>query len=175
LKDPRIIKRHSYKNTLSKLLALALSAASIPAAAGAAQTSGTGPAFQYPAQYSANFAGNTTPSNNYSEGGLLFSDVGSGNNGGCGFAAVDCEASPGDNFSAAFGAAFSWNYMGTDGFGADISIKSTLLDLTAIEFAVDSGDARRHACRFMPTSLKLFRIARNCQLASFRHLERKKG
>ncbi len=125
------------KNTLNSLLALALSAASLTATAGVVQSVGAGSALEYPAQYAANFDGNTTLSNNYSEGGLLFSYVGSDDNGGCGFAGVNCEANPGDNFSAAF----TGNYMGTDGLGAYISIKSTLRDLTAIEFAVDSGYA----------------------------------
>lgn len=123
------------KNTINSLLALALSAASLTATAGVVQSFGTGSALQYPAQYVADFEGNTALSNNYSEGGLLFSYVGSNDNGGCGFAGVNCEANPGDNFSAAF----SGNYMGSDGFGSYISIKSTLRDLTAIEFAADSG------------------------------------
>jgi hypothetical protein len=123
------------KTTVSALLTLALSAASLSAAAGVVQTFGAGSALNYPAQYAADFDGNTLLANHYSEGGLLFSYVGSEDNGGCGFAGVHCEANPGDNFSAAF----SGNYMGTDGLGAYISIKSTLRDLTAIEFAVDSG------------------------------------
>lgn len=125
------------KNTINSLLALALSAASLTASAGVVQSFGAGSALKYPAQYTADFEGNTTLANNYSEGGLLFSYVGSDDNAGCGFAGVNCEANPGDNFSAAF----SGNYMGSDGFGSYISIKSSLRDLTAIEFAADSGYA----------------------------------
>jgi hypothetical protein len=86
------------------------------------------------AQYAANFEGNTTLANNYSEGSMLFSHSGAGSNAGCGYAGVDCVA-PGDAYSLAF----SGNYFATDGSNAYVDIKSQFGSFSAIEFAVDTG------------------------------------
>lgn len=120
---------------MKKILICLLAGLAFSASAAVVQSLGSGSALQYSPQYSSDFELNTSLSNNYSEGGLLFSYVGSDNNAGCGFAAVDCEANPGDGYSASF----SGNYMGTSGSGAYISIKSSVRDLTAIEFAAESG------------------------------------
>ncbi|KPF60229.1 hypothetical protein D621_02055 [beta proteobacterium AAP51] len=103
--------------------------------AGVVQTLGAGSAVSF-VQFSADFTANTTLANNYSEGGLLFSHTGFANdNGGCGYAGVNCEANPGDGYSQAF----SGNYFATAGTNAYIRISSGVTRLTAIEFAADSG------------------------------------
>ncbi len=109
--------------------------AALGSSAAVVQTVGAGSAVTY-VQFSADFTANTSLANNYSEGGLLFSHTGFGNdNGGCGYAGVNCEANPGDGYSQAF----SGNYFGTAGTNAYISISSGATRLTAIEFAADAG------------------------------------
>ena len=109
--------------------------AALGSSAGVVQTLGTGSAVSF-VQFSADFTANTTLANNYSEGGLLFSHTGFANdNGGCGYAGVNCEANPGEGYSQAF----SGNYFATAGTNAYISISSGTTRLTAIEFAADSG------------------------------------
>jgi len=122
---------HTKLKTL--LLAGLSAAASLGASASVIQTIGAGSAVTY-VQHAADFEANTSLANNYSEGGLLFSFSGAGNNSDCGYAGVNC-VEPGDAYSAAF----SGNYMATSGLNAYVSIRSTLRDLAAIEFAVDSG------------------------------------
>jgi hypothetical protein len=109
--------------------------AAVGSSAAVVQTLGAGSAVST-AQFSADFTANTTLANPYSEGGLLFSHTGFANdNGGCGYAGVDCEANPGDGFSQAF----SGNYFATAGSNAFVRISSGDTPLTAIEFAADSG------------------------------------
>lgn len=122
------------KQSFIVLLMAALAAgAAFNTSASVVQTFGTGSAVQQ-ARYSADFELNTDLSNDYVEGGLLFSFNGTGDNAGCGFAGVHC-VEPGELYSAAFGG----NYMATDGMNAYLSIRSLQRDLTAIELAVDSG------------------------------------
>lgn len=85
--------------------------------------------------YSANFGSNTTLSNNYAEGGLLFSYTGSANNNGCGYAGIDCYDDPSE-----LSPAFAGNYMATAGNNAYISIRRTDgSDFYNVEFAAGTG------------------------------------
>jgi hypothetical protein len=113
-------------------------AASLMAAAHASATVvatfGQGSAVWDPV-YRAQFDGNTTLSNNYREGGLLFSYTGSANNNGCGYAGVNCYDDP-----AELSPAFDGNYMATAGNNAYISIRRTDgSDFYNVEFAAGSG------------------------------------
>jgi hypothetical protein len=118
------------KKILASLFLAGLAAAPM---AGVTQSFGSGSAVKY-LQYAADFELNTSLSNDYLEGGLLFRYVGSGNNAGCGYAGVDC-VDPGGSYSAAF----AGNYLATSGSNAYLSIKATDRDLTALEFAADTG------------------------------------
>ncbi|MRV74783.1 VPLPA-CTERM sorting domain-containing protein [Duganella sp. FT92W] len=85
--------------------------------------------------YSANFGSNITLSNNYAEGGLLFSYTGSANNNGCGYAGIDCYDDPSE-----LSPAFAGNYMATAGNNAYISIRRTDgSDFYNVEFAAGTG------------------------------------
>lgn len=119
---------------MKKLLAsLLLTGLALPALAGPTLSLGSGSAVKY-VQYAADFELNTGLVNDYLEGGLLFRYVGSGDNAGCGYAGVDC-VDPGGSYSAAF----TGNYLATSGSNAYLSIKATDRDLTALEFAADTG------------------------------------
>lgn len=119
---------------MKKILAsLILAGLATSPMAGVIQSFGSGSAVKS-VQYAADFELNTSLSNDYLEGGLLFRYVGSGDNAGCGYAGVDC-VDPGGSYSAAF----SGNYLATSGSNAYLSIKATDRDLTAIEFAADTG------------------------------------
>ena len=102
------------------------------------QTTGTGSATPAATHitYAADFEANTSLASPWAEGGLVFSQTNAigNNNGGCGYAGVDCVA-PGQPYSEAF----TGNYFATAGFNAYLTIRSTLTDLQGIEFAVDSG------------------------------------
>lgn len=113
---------------------LASFAAANQASAAVIATFGQGSAVWNTA-YSARFDGNTTLSNQYREGGLLFSYTGSGNNNGCGYAGIDCYDDPSE-----LSPAFDGNYMATAGSNAYISIRrGDGLDFHSVEFAAGSG------------------------------------
>lgn len=119
---------------LRTLTTLALAALLTSAAqASVVQATGSGSAVSR-VDLQADFEPNTSLASPYSEGGLRFSHNGLGNNGGCGYAGVDC-VNPGDAYSLAF----SGNYFATVGSNAYVSITSEGLDFNAIELAVDSG------------------------------------
>lgn len=128
------------KKTLLSLLASA--AFALPAAAAVVQTTGTGsaaPGAKY-VVYSADFEGNTSLSNTWSEGGLAFSQTNAiaADNGGCGYAGEFCvDAASGQVYSEAF----DGNYFATAGTNAYLSIKSLGNVVSGMEFAVDSGYA----------------------------------
>lgn len=121
------------KKLLASLLLAGLSGIAMPALAGPTLSFGSGSAVKY-VQYAADFELNKNLLSNYLEGGLLFSYSGEDDNAGCGYAGVNCVA-PGDSYSAAF----AGNYMATSGSNAYLSIKATDRDLTALEFAADTG------------------------------------
>jgi hypothetical protein len=119
-------------------LKLALAAATATAAVGASaaviQTFGAGSAVKTVTNL-AHFDANTTLSNNYTEGGLLFRYTGTANNSGCGFAGADCYDDPSELSSS-----FSGNYMSTNGTDAYLSVKkSDGSDFYKIEFSAGSG------------------------------------
>lgn len=122
-------------NKTLRHLALAASLlAAGQASATVVATFGQGSAVWNPV-YSANFDSNTTLSNNYAEGGLLFSYTGSANNNGCGYAGIDCYDDPGE-----LSPAFAGNYMATAGNNAYISIRRTDgSDFYNVEFAAGTG------------------------------------
>lgn len=126
------------------LISLAAACLAAPALAAVVQTTGAGntaPSGQY-LSYAADFETNTALASPWSEGGLRFSHTGLGNdNGGCGYAGVDCLLNPGDSYSLAF----SGNYFATAGMNAYVAIRSTGPALNGIEFAVDSGYANIYA------------------------------
>lgn len=114
--------------------------AALNSGAAVVQTLGAGSAVTA-AQFSADFTANTTLANPYSEGGLVFSHTGfADDNGGCGYAGVDCEANPGEGYSQAF----DGNYFATAGQNAYVRIGSGDVVLSAIEFAADSGYLNIH-------------------------------
>lgn len=109
----------------------------LPAAAAVVQTTGAGSATPGATHltYVADFEDNTALASPWTEGGLQFTHTGFANdNGGCGYAGVDCVA-PGQAYSEAF----SGNYFATAGTNAYLSIRSLSAKLNGIEFAVDSG------------------------------------
>ncbi len=113
---------------------LALSAAlALPAVAAPVFSLGSGSAVTS-ATHSASFESNTGLATSFTEGGLHFSTNGLGNNGGCGYAGVDCVA-PGGVYSEAF----DGNYFATVGSNAYLAIGSGSATMQAVEFAVDSG------------------------------------
>jgi hypothetical protein len=122
------------------LLSLLASAAiALPASAAVVRTTGTGsatPTAKY-VQYAADFEGNTTLSNTWSEGGLTFTQTNAlgADNGGCGYAGEVC-ADPANGLF--FSESFDGNFFKTAGNNAYLSI-STGDILNGIEFAVDSG------------------------------------
>lgn len=126
--------------TMNKTIAALLSALlALPAAAAVVQTTGAGSATPGATHqtYSADFETNTNLDSPWSEGGLVFSHTGLGNdNGGCGYAGEFCVDVPaGQKYSESF----SGNYFATAGSNAYLAIRSADARLNGIEFAVDSG------------------------------------
>lgn len=130
---PTDLRKHPMKKLLASLLLTGFGGLSLSAVAGPTLSFGSGTAVKY-VQYAADFELNKSLLSNYLEGGLLFSYSGDDDNAGCGYAGVNCVA-PGDAYSAAF----AGNYMATSGSNAYLSIKATDRDLTAVEFAADTG------------------------------------
>lgn len=128
-------------NSIMKKLLLPLLSCpfiALPAAAAVVQTTGAGSATPGATHltYAADFEANTNLDSPWAEGGLEFTHTGLANdNGGCGYAGVDCVAAPGQPYSEAF----SGNYFATAGTNAYLSIRSLGARLNGIEFAVDSG------------------------------------
>lgn len=130
------------KNKFLPLLAALLAA---PTLAAVVQTTGPGnttPGLASHLAYAADFEANVTLANPWTEGGLVVSHTGFGNdNGGCGYAGQDCLLDPADVYTEAF----SGNFFGTAGNNAYVSIRSTGAALHGIEFSVSSGYASIHA------------------------------
>lgn len=129
------------KKTFAPLLAALLAA---PTLAAVVQTTGAGSATPSATHltYAADFEANTNLDSPWSEGGLLFSHTGLGNdNGGCGYAGEFCvDLGAGQSYSESF----SGNYFAAAGTNAYLSIRSEGANLNGIEFAVDSGYLNIH-------------------------------
>lgn len=129
------------KMTFAPLLAALLAA---PTLAAVVQTTGAGSATPGATHltYAADFEANTNLDSPWSEGGLLFSHTGLGDdNGGCGYAGEFCvDLGAGQSYSESF----SGNYFATAGTNAYLSIRSEGPNLNGIEFAVDSGYLNIH-------------------------------
>jgi hypothetical protein len=123
------------KKTLLNIIVAGVTASGACAAsATVVQTFGFGSAVQMVTNAAA-FDLNTSLSNNYAEGGLLFQATGSGQNNGCGYAGIDCYDLPSE-----LSPSFEGNYLATAGNNAYISIrKGDGSDFYNIEFAVGSG------------------------------------
>lgn len=130
--------------TSKKFIPLLATLIAAPALAAVVQTTGAGSATPGATHlsYAADFETNTSLDSPWSEGGLLFSHTGLGNdNGGCGYAGEFCvDLGAGQQYSASF----SGNYFATAGMNAYLSIRSAGANLNGIEFAVDSGYANIH-------------------------------
>jgi hypothetical protein len=128
----------------TKLLSLIAASLAAPAMAAVVQTTGAGSATPGATHltYAADFEANTNLDSPWSEGGLLFSHTGLGNdNGGCGYAGEFCvDLGAGQSYSESF----SGNYFATAGSNAYLSIRSEGPNLHGIEFAVDSGYLNIH-------------------------------
>jgi hypothetical protein len=137
---------NTHNNTMKTTLAALLTAlVTLPATAAVVQTTGAGnttPGLVSHLAYVANFEDNLTLASPWAEGGLVVSHNGIGNdNGGCGYAGLDCLVNPTDIYTEAF----SGNFFGTAGSNAYVSIRSAGADLHGIEFSVSSGYANIHA------------------------------
>lgn len=127
----------------TKLISLIAALLAAPAMAAVVQTTGAGNATPGATHlvYAANFEGNTNLDSPWSEGGLTFRHTGFANdNGGCGYAGLDCLVDPADVYTEKF----SGNFFGTAGTNAYVSISSDGPNLHGIEFAVGSGYATIH-------------------------------
>ncbi len=129
----------------TKLLSLMAALFAAPAMAAVVQTTGAGnttPGQAAHLAYAADFEANVTLASPWAEGGLVISHTGIGNdNGGCGFAGLDCLVDPADIYTEAF----SGNFFGTAGTNAYVSIRSAGADLHGIELAVSSGFSNIYA------------------------------
>ncbi|MFG6415552.1 PEP-CTERM sorting domain-containing protein [Roseateles sp. DC23W] len=127
----------------SKLISLMAALIAAPAMAAVVQTTGAGSATPGATHlvYAADFETNTNLDNPWSEGGLTVRHTGFANdNGGCGYAGLDCLVDPADVYTEKF----SGNFFGTAGTNAYVSIATDGPNLHGIEFAVGSGYASIH-------------------------------